>query len=146
MLNIYYITVRVLGDIYVAPDPDEIEKTEIEMTITSFNRDSEGQLVFSHPVNITNIVNHFDDIFKVYVQTVTRDNDELEEFEITSYSEEDNSINFACKFYKPYLYGLLNKRNDLFTFEVKQEDEDDFEAMNMILLNPAEEILAEMKA
>ena len=68
---------------------------------------------------MTSIVNNFDDIFKIYVQTVTKDIDELEEFEITSYSEEENSINFACKFYKPYLYGLLNKRDDLLTFEIK---------------------------
>ena len=42
MLNIYYITLRVLGEIYVAPDPDEIDRTEIEMTISYFNKDSEG--------------------------------------------------------------------------------------------------------
>ena len=47
MVNIYYITIRVAGDIYEAPPEEEIEKTEIEMEITEITEKSEGKLVFS---------------------------------------------------------------------------------------------------
>lgn len=72
---------------------------------------------------MTNVVNKFDDIFKVYVKNTMKTIDELKGFEITSYSDTNASrtINFTCTFNEPYLYGLLNKKSDYLIFQVRND-------------------------
>ena len=59
IMNIYYITVKFYGDVYVEPTPEEenveieevvedvYQKTQINFTITEFTWKSKGQLQFT---------------------------------------------------------------------------------------------------
>jgi hypothetical protein len=95
MLNIYYITLKVSGDpIDEDDDDDDFKKTQISMEVTQITRESKGQLKFSHAVNMTNVVNRFDEIFKVYVKNTMKNIEELKDFEMTSYIDDNSTPSF----------------------------------------------------
>lgn len=124
-MNIYYITVKFTGTPYVPPTPDTsgngadnntFSPFPVNFTITDFDWKSKGQVVFSIPVNMTSIVANFNDYFLVYVDCRTRNmTEEILLFEITSVGNDSMSLNFTATFKFPYLYGLLNKKQDLFS-------------------------------
>jgi len=68
-----------------------------------------------------NVVDRFHEVFNVYVENVAREIEEVEKFDIKS-TKDDKIINFQATFAHPYLYGLLNKRNDFLMLEVKNEE------------------------
>lgn len=115
MMNIYYMTVKMSGEIYDAEAELE-KKTKVKITIPYLNYHSEGVLNFSVPVDTKKIVEQFDSIFIVYVNNTLKEREEIKE--ITSMTRiNETQINFTIKFQHPYMYGLLNKRNDLLIFE-----------------------------
>lgn len=65
-----------------------------------------------------NVQNNFDDIFHVYVNTTTKEIDEIEKFEIINITD-SKTVNFQVTFFEPYLYGLLNKKSDFLTVAIK---------------------------
>jgi len=74
---------------------------------------------FSQAVNLTYVAANFLDIFNVYVDCRTRNiTEEVIGFVITSYAN-DLTLNFTAEFKYPYLYGLLNKKKDYLTIELK---------------------------
>ena len=122
ILNIYYVTVKFTGTPYVAPVPDNsgnatdnntFTPTPVTFNLTDIDWKSKGQMVFSIPVNMTSIVQNWNDLFLVYVDCRTRNmTEEILLFEITSTSADLTSLNFTVTFKYPYLYGLLNKKKD----------------------------------
>jgi hypothetical protein len=69
-------------------------------------------MTFTIPVQLDYVVANWDSLFWVYVDCRTQNNtQEVLAFNITSYSG-GNTINFTVTFQDPYLYGLLNKKND----------------------------------
>ena len=139
IMNIYYITVRFLGDPWVEPEPEpedngeeeeeeeEIIKEKVTFNITEITWKSKGQIRFSEAVNITHIVDNFDSIFSVYIDSKTRNKtEEVKGFEITSFAD-NMTINFTAEFLWPYLYGLLNKKKDYLMLEIRNgTNESDF--------------------
>lgn len=115
MMNIYYMTIIIGGDPYV-PDNSTITKELIYMNVSYINEDSTGAFNFSLPVNMTYITENFSKLFSYYVIDVAQNNDTIPEFEITEIVD-NQTFKFQAKFWKPYLYGLLNKRSDWMTFE-----------------------------
>jgi hypothetical protein len=126
IMNTYYITVKFTGDVYVAPTPDDSDNstdfgnytndtfvpTKITFNITAIDWKSNGQMVFSQAVNMTNIAANFLTYFDVYVNSKTRNlTEEIIGWEITS-TADDTTLNFTVEFLYPYLYGLLNKKKD----------------------------------
>lgn len=109
------------------------------MEITEVTSESKGQLKFSHKVNIMNAKNRFAEIFNVYVKNVVKEIEELELIEITDANDTENTINFTCTFKEPYLLGLLNKKSDMLTFEIKNETD---VATNLLILNITGEEMA----
>lgn len=51
MMNIYYMTVKITGDL-IDEEDDVFVKDQITMTITEITTESTGQLKFSQAVNI----------------------------------------------------------------------------------------------
>jgi hypothetical protein len=90
---------------------------------------------------MTNVVNRFDEIFKVYVKNTMKNIEELKDFEMTSYIDDNStpSFNFTCTFNEPYLYGLLNKKSDYLIFEVRNDTDLPTE---LLILNMTGEELA----
>jgi hypothetical protein len=65
--------------------------------------------------------------------------EELEDFTIDSFNITTNSFNFTCTFKQPYLLGLLNKKSDFLTFEIRNDSNSPTE---MLLLNITGEEMA----
>jgi hypothetical protein len=67
---------------------------------------------------MTNVVNNFTGLFKVYVDCRTRNiTESLKGFVITS-NANDMTFNFTAEFIYPYLYGLLNKKKDYLMIDI----------------------------
>ena len=109
------------------------------MEILDIDSESKGMAKFSHPVNMNNVVNSFKSIFHVYVKTVMKEIEELDDFVIDSFNASLNTFNFTCTFKQPYLLGLLNKKSDMLTFEVRNDSNTPTE---MLLLNITYEEMA----
>ena len=82
---------------------------------------------WNNPVNMTFIVDNFDTLFDTYMRNVTykfhKSNHRMKralEFNMSSYDEKENSINFTATFHQPYLLGLLEKKKDTLYFEFNQ--------------------------
>ena len=73
------------------------------------------------------------------MKNVVKEIEELEAFEVTSVNESELTVNFTATFKEPYLLGLLNKKSDLLTFEVKNETD---EATTLLILNVTGEEMA----
>jgi hypothetical protein len=81
------MTLKVSGDPIDEEDSTpEIKKTQISMEVLDIDSESKGMFKFSHPVNMNNVVNNFKSIFHVYVKTVMKEIEELEDFVIDSYN------------------------------------------------------------
>jgi hypothetical protein len=55
----------------------------------------------------------------VYVTNTLKERESIRDIEF--YIISNTTINFTVRFEHPYLYGLLNKKNDLLVFEVLNE-------------------------
>jgi hypothetical protein len=140
MMNIYYMTLKVAGDPIEEDDSiPEIKKIQISMELIDIDVNSKGMLKFSHPIQMENVVNNFKSIFHVYIKTVMKEIEELEDFTIDSFNTTTNSFNFTCTFKQPYLLGLLNKKSDFLTFEIRNDSNSPTE---MLLLNITGEEMA----
>lgn len=115
MMNTYYMTIKMSGD--PIDEANEMENaTKIQMTIPYLNYHSEGVFKFSHPVNMKFIENNFSKVFKVYINNTEKKREELRDIEYKWFNS-NTTFNFTARFQEPYMYGLLNKRNDLLIFE-----------------------------
>ena len=130
-MNIYYITVKLLGDVIIEevpedtslvveePVPEPYQKTAINFTITDFTWKSHGQLEFTQAVRLNNIVNRWDEYFYVYVDSrAHNETQELLDFYLYE-PVNDTTVNFTVTFKNPYLYGLLNKKTDKLVIYLK---------------------------
>ena len=116
MMNTYYMTVKMSGD--PVDEASEMENaTKISMTIPYLNYHSEGQFQFSNPVNMKYLKENFATVMKVYVNNTEKKREELRDLEIDWIEGSNTTFNFTARFQDPYMYGLLNKRNDLLIFE-----------------------------
>ena len=85
MMNIYYITVKLSGDIIDPEEEVEVNKTAISMTIPYLNYHSEGTLKFSQNVN-TNIFKDaqlLNNTFLIYVNNTVKQREQLREINFT---------------------------------------------------------------
>ena len=81
---------------------------------------------------MTAIIAEFNSIFKVYVNNTLKEREELRDLVIIPINS-TRKLNFTARFQNPYMYGLLNKRNDLLIFECINATK--------IILKPDEELL-----
>jgi hypothetical protein len=132
MMNIYYMTIKMSGE----PWDEEAEnenKTKVVINIPHLDYHSKGLVEFSVPVNMSAILSDFNQIFKVYVNNTLKEREELRDLEIIPIKESKTQFAFIARFQKPYMYGLLNKRNDLLIFECINS--------SRIVLDPETEIM-----
>jgi len=75
------------------------------------NRYGQGTVVWSHPVNLTFVQEHWDEMFDVYIKNVTfRDHNttmRVKDFFFYELSENDTVMYYNATFYEPYKLGLL---------------------------------------
>ena len=118
-VNVYYITVKMSGDpIDESDDEDEpINKTKIVMTIPYMNYHSQGYLKFNVPVNTSVFEDPvaLNNTFLLYINNTLKQREQFQNMTFLVLNE--THVNFSVKFNHPYLYGLLNKKNDLLIFE-----------------------------
>ncbi len=131
MMNIYYMTIKMSGEPWDEAAENE-KKAKVQITIPYLNYHSEGVLEFTRDVNMTAVISEFNSIFKVYVNNTLKEREELRDLVITPINS-TRKLNFTARFQNPYMYGLLNKRNDLLIFECINSTK--------IILSPDEEIL-----
>jgi hypothetical protein len=62
---------------------------------------------------------YFYKVFNVYVINTVKEREAIRDIEFNIIN--NRTINFTVRFEHPYLYGLLNKKNDLLYFEVLNE-------------------------
>lgn len=120
-MNIYYITVTFNGSPLIDNDNSTDNSTgnatafvptPINFNITALDWKSNGQLAFTAPVNMSNIITNFDSLFYVYVNSIPmNDTEEILQFN-TTWTDGSMLLNFTVEFQHPYLYGLLNKKTD----------------------------------
>ena len=77
---------------------------------------------------------NFSQIFNVYVNNTQKEREELRDLEISWIANSNTTFNFTARFQEPYMYGLLNKRNDLLIFECLNA--------SLIILNASGEVLS----
>ena len=119
----YYCTVKMSG---VKIDPEEyLNYTEVSFEIATLNRDSTGTFVWSTPMNLPFIRDHWDEIFDVYIKNITfRDHNKtmpLVDFKILSLGDDNMTMNFQAEFYDPYMLGLLMKKSDRLFIHMKYD-------------------------
>jgi hypothetical protein len=119
----YYCTVKMSG---VKIDPEEyLNFTEVSFEIATLNRDSTGTFVWSTPMNLPFIRDHWDEIFDVYIKNITfRDHNKtmpLVDFKILSLGDDNMTMNFQAEFYDPYMLGLLMKKSDRLFIHMKYD-------------------------
>lgn len=94
----------------------DLDYKELKYELDDLQRNSTGALVFTHPVNLTYVKDNFYDLFDVYVKNNTwvRHNQTMnvKDFMITNLGEDGRTVNFTVVFDKPYMLGLLVKKND----------------------------------
>lgn len=76
---------------------------------------------FSMPVN-TGFFSHanksqFNELFYLYVKTIDKKEEAIRGIDFTVIDSQ--TINFTVRFQNPYMYGLLNKKNDNLIFKCK---------------------------
>jgi len=119
----YYCTVKMSG---VKIDPEEyLNFTEVSFEIATLNRDSTGTFVWSTPMNLPFIRDHWDEIFDVYIKNITfRDHNKtmpLVDFKILSLGDDNMTMHFQAEFYDPYMLGLLMKKSDRLFIHMKYD-------------------------
>lgn len=142
MVNIFYMTVKILGD---PVDPSELRspnKTTVAVNFQSLNYSSMGQITFSMavlpyifaPENST----LFWDVFDMYVIDVNQNREEIigVEFQVI----DNMTVNFTVQFQNPYMYGLLNMQTD--NLYLRAKDLDDESVVGLLVLNATNQTLA----
>lgn len=81
MMNVYYMTVKILGDPVDEDDLRPPNKTEVNITLVSLNYKSQGQLKFSMDIN-TGLFSkenktRFNELFYVYVKTIDKNTEAI---------------------------------------------------------------------
>ena len=72
------------------------------------------------------------------MKNVVKEEEDIEQFDITSVNKTEYTINFTCTFKEPYLLGLLNKKSDMLTFYIYNTTE----AIELLILNSTGEEMA----
>lgn len=110
----YYCTVKMSG---VKLNPEVyFNFTDITFKMSTIDRYSQGTFTWSHPVNLTFVRDHWDEMFDVYVKNVTfrthNTTQRLLGFHFTDLAGDNKTMKFTAKFYEPYFLGLLMKKSD----------------------------------
>jgi hypothetical protein len=143
MMNIYYMTVKVLGD---PVDPTELQtpnRTSVSMSaITQVDYRSQGQVQFTMAVKpwIFAAENKtlFWKVFNVYVINTVKDVESIIDIE---FGQVDNAtFNYTVQFQNPYMYGLLNKKSDNLVFYPLNTSDDIL--MDLLLFNSTNQSLS----
>ena len=81
MMNVYYMTVKILGDPVDEDDLRPPNKTEVNMTITQLTYKSTGQLKFSMPINVELFSKEnktrVNELFYIYVRTIDKNEEPI---------------------------------------------------------------------
>lgn len=110
----YYCTVKISG---VKIDAEEyFNFTDVSFSMGTINRYGQGTFMWSHPVNLTFVDEHWDELFDVYIKNVTfRDHNttmRVKNFIFTNLAENNTMMEFNATFFMPYKLGLLQKKSD----------------------------------
>jgi hypothetical protein len=110
----YYCAVQINGK---KIDPlTYLNFTDLTYKIDKITENSTGAIVWSHPVNLTFIKEHFNLMFDVYMKNVTylyhNSTAPIKDFKITHLGNDSMTMNFTATFYEPYMLGLLIKKKD----------------------------------
>jgi len=137
VLYSYYCTVTMLGEKFDKEAHNVVHWVDVSYDILDINSDSTGAMLFSEPVNMTYLEQHFYFMFKVFYRDISyRENKEdknLVNFVVDHYGWQGNNsiVNFTMEFEKPYLLGLLLKKSD--KLYINRRDYDDFNATEFFL-------------
>jgi len=119
----HYCTVKIQGD---KIDPMKyLNFTDIEFEMSNIARNSTGTLKWNHPVNLTFIQDHWDELFDVYIWNVTKRAHNttmtLIDFNFTELADDSMTMKFQATFYQPYMLGLLVKKSDNLYIHMKYD-------------------------
>lgn len=119
----YYCTVKISG---VKIDPEEyFNFTDVTFSMGPINRYGQGSVIWSHPVNLTFVKEHWFEMFDVYIKNVTfRDHNttmKVKDFFFTELSENNTVMQYNATFYEPYKLGLLQKKHDKLYVHLKYD-------------------------
>jgi len=97
MMNVYYMTVKILGDPVEEVELLPPNKTEVNMTMVSLNYKSQGQFKFTSDID-TNLFHpenkkRFNDLFYVYVKTIDKNEEAIRGIDFTVI--DNKTINFT---------------------------------------------------
>jgi hypothetical protein len=110
----YHAMVEIEGE-KIDPKLD-LNYTDIDYELDTLERASTGAIKFNHPVNLSFVAANFYDLFDVYVKNNTwvthNQTMEVKDFIITDLGDDGRTLNFTVVFDKPYMLGLLVKKND----------------------------------
>lgn len=83
MMNIYYMTISMGGDIVEPEEYEEPQKLNVSMSIKNLNYTSQGQLLFSMGVQpyVFENINIFYQVFDVYVNNTQKEREEIRSIE-----------------------------------------------------------------
>lgn len=111
-------TVRIIMSGQDTTTITERVKTELIIDVA---RDSTGFLNFSTDVNTTWVYENWKEKLSYWGKDTTQETFNLTEFELHE-PISLRSIPFTCKFDRPYLLGLLNKKRDYLIFELEDAE------------------------
>jgi hypothetical protein len=119
----YYCTVKMSG---AKVNPETyLNFTNIDFEMSPINRYSQGYFKWSKPVNLQFVKDHWVELFDVYVKNVTfREHNTttpLLDFKFTHLGDDNMTMNYTAKFYKPYFLGLLMKKSDKLHIQMKYD-------------------------
>lgn len=119
----YYCTVQMLG---TQVDPEQfLNFTELNFTMSPINRTSHGNFTWNHPVNLTFVKEHWDEMFDVYIKNVTfrkhNTTMNLIDFEIQRLHDDNMTMTYQATFHDPYMLGLLMKKSDKLYIHLKYD-------------------------
>lgn len=119
----YYCTVKISG---VKIDPEEyFNFTDVTFSMGPINRYGQGTVIWSHPINLTFVEQHWNEMFDVYIKNVTfRDHNttmRVKEFIFTNLSSNETVMYYNATFYEPYKLGLLLKKSDKLYIHLKYD-------------------------
>jgi hypothetical protein len=93
--------------------------------MSPIDRYSKGYFKWNTPVNTQFVKDHWEELFDVYVKNVTfREHNTttpLLGFKFTNLGDDNMTMNFTAKFYKPYFLGLLMKKSDKLHIQMKYD-------------------------
>lgn len=120
----YYCTVQISGE--PLQFKNDTKDVPVEYSINWIDKSSQGSIMFTHPVNFTWLEDNFYLMFNIYWRDTTyfkrggkMTNHTLKDFELTRFSDDNQTVNFTMVFDEPYLLGLLIKKSDNLFVDVR---------------------------